>query len=195
MIDYWFPIGIYRSQYEKNESIKSIIQNYITDTIHFTGNNVGWPYWQKMHLQTPVNLLQLPHPDIQDLLKWIGHETNSFAKYFNSNDYYKIKEGWLNVYNHGDFQEPHFHPGYDFSAVYYTQVPENSGSLVFENPTLAHEMRPIKTTVETELNQTAVFYRPVEGQLLIFRSNLRHGVVPHQNQKPRISFAFNISSI
>lgn len=195
MIDYWFPIGIYKAQYTNNEAIKSLIQNYIPQNVNISNNDIGWPYWRKMHLQNPINPLDINHSDILELANWIEHETNAFAKHFNSNDSYKISEAWLNAYHNGDFQEPHFHPGYDFSAVYYVQIPENSSSLVFENPTLGYEMRPIKTSIETELNQTSVYYKPIEGQLLIFRSNLRHGVLPHQNEKPRISLAFNLRSV
>lgn len=195
MIDYWFPIGVYRAHYSKNESIKSIIQNYIPNKIQKIDSNIGWPYWRKMHLLNPINPLRLNCPEMLQLSTWIEDETNYFAKHFNSSEKYGISEAWLNTYYEGDFQEPHFHPGYDFSAVYYIQTPESSGSLVFENPTLGYEMRPIKSNIETQLNQTSVYYKPIEGQLLIFRSNLRHGVLPHQNEKPRISLAFNLRSV
>jgi hypothetical protein len=54
------------------------------------------------------------------------------------------------------------------------------------------DMRPIKTNQETELNSTRAVYAPIEGQLVVFRSNLRHSVLPHNNTEPRISLAFNL---
>ena len=195
MIDYWFPIGIYRAQYPKNDEVKTVIQDYIPNQTSPMDNNIGWTFWRKMHLNNPINLTELPNTEIVQLCNWIQNETNSYAKHFNSSEDYTVNDAWLNVYHKNDFQEPHFHPGYDFSAVYYVQIPENSGSLVFENPLLGYEMRPIKTKIETTLNQTSVFYRPIEGQLLIFRSNLRHGVLPHANEIPRISIACNLRSV
>jgi uncharacterized protein (TIGR02466 family) len=76
--------------------------------------------------------------------------------------------------------------------VYFISIPPNSGKLIFENSLAMSDMRPIKTNNETELNTTAAVYAPVEGQLVIFRSNLRHGVYPHNSNEPRISLAFNL---
>lgn len=195
MIDYWFPIGIYRNYYENHNAVNSAICDYANNfektTVPSEDTGDWWPYWSKMqnNIKDPFTL---PIPNIQDLKKWIEKETNEFAKSFNSSQYYSIEESWLNVNHKGDFQEPHYHLGCDFSAIYYVSTPMNSGKLVFENPNLCLNQRPINTNEETDLNSTAAIYEPSEGNLIIFRSNLRHGVLPHRGNDPRISIAVNL---
>lgn len=198
MINYWFPIGIYHTFYSEQESLKQFVLSQI-DHNHVNEYELEqhkrWPYWQKFHKTSSTkNLMDVEDNQLKKLYNWIESETNIFAKDFNSNDTYTVNQCWMNVYEKGEFQEPHFHLGFDFSAIYYVSVPKNSGNLVFENPLLATEMRPIKTDIETKLNSTAAVYEPKEGLLIIFRSNLRHGVYPHNNELPRISLAFNLLS-
>lgn len=195
MVDYWFPIGIYRSYYKNHDAVKSLIYNCAKDFKKDTDNvsSNWWPYWSMIqnNIKDPFTI---PDIKIQDLKIWIEKETNEFAKSFNSSEYYQIEQSWLNLYDKGDFQESHYHLGFDFSAVYYVSTPPGSGKIVFENPNLCLNQRPIRTSVETDLNSTAAIYEPSEGTLIIFRSNLRHGVLPHQGNDPRISIAVNLIS-
>lgn len=193
MIDYWFPTGIYKSKYQYHDIIKSKVLKRVSERprpINLPEPR-GWPYWQKMH-RSLIDPFQLVDSELLDFKYWIEQETNNFSKSFNSESIYRIDQSWINVYEKGDFQETHYHLGFDFSAVYFVSSPENSGRLIFESPLLPINMRPIKTQIETELNSTSVSYEPLEGYLLIFRSNLRHGVLPHYNKEPRISIAVNL---
>lgn len=196
MIDYWFPTGIYNSIYHDHVRVKSLLLAHADIKPRNKKNYVctnGWPYWSKMHndIKDPFSMKK---PTLDKLKIWIENQINLFAKSFNSESLYRIEQSWLNVLDHGDFQETHFHLGFDFSAVYFVSIPENSGRLIFENPTLHTNQRPIKAEIETELNSTSVIYKPIEGQLIAFRSNLRHGVLPHSNTEPRISIAVNLIS-
>lgn len=196
MIDYWFPTGIYRNNFIDNESVKSVVSNYIQEKYQQTDNkdtDIAWPYWAKMQGNI-LDPFQIASPVMDRLKDWIEQETNEFAKSFNSDDHYSIDQSWINIYDKEDFQETHYHLGFDFSAVYYVSIPQNSGNLIFENPLLQFNMRPIRSKTECELNSTSVIYKPIEGQLLIFRSNLRHGVLPHKSDIPRISIAVNLIS-
>ena len=65
---------------------------------------------------------------------------------------------------------------------------------LIKNPNLCLNQRPINTNKETDLNSTAAIYGPSEGHLIVFRSNLRHGVLPHRGDDPRISIAVNLIS-
>ncbi len=194
MINYWFPTGIYQSHYSNHASLKEQLLPMVPlGPISTNGQQIdGWPFWTKQNKLGIVDPLKQDHPEIQNFTKWVVDEVTNFSKHYNSTASYKISQCWVNVYQRGDFQETHIHLGFDFSAVYFVSAPVNSGKLMFENPLLPFDMRPIKTNQETDLNTTAVVYAPVEGQLVIFRSNLRHGVYPHNNDEPRISLAFNL---
>lgn len=152
----------------------------------------GWPFWTKQNKIGIINPLAISNPEVDTFSNWIVNQVTEFSKHYNSTASYKIEQCWANIYQKGHFQETHIHPGFDFSAVYFVSTPLGSGKLEFENPLLPFNMRPIRTNAETELNSTKAVYAPVEGQLVIFRSNLRHGVYPHNSNEPRISLAFNL---
>ena len=194
MINYWFPTGIYHSLYSRQDKLKShILQLVPSQPASLVGKHVdGWPFWNKHNQLGSINPLAIPTLEMQDFSNWVESEVNQFSRHYNSTASYKINQCWMNVYHKDDFQEPHIHPGFDFSAVYFVSIPANSGKLIFENTMAMLDMRPIKTNQETDLNSTAAVYAPVEGQLVIFRSNLRHGVYPHNSNDPRISLAFNL---
>jgi uncharacterized protein (TIGR02466 family) len=197
MINYWFPTGIYHSTYPNHAILKKELLSILPDSLPiFNEQQIeGWPFWTKQNKIGIINPIANSNTEIDQFSEWVVNQVTEFSKHYNSTASYKIDQCWANIYQKGDFQETHIHPGFDFSAVYFVSAPTGSGKLVFENPLLGFDMRPIKTKNETELNSTAAVYAPVEGQLIIFRSNLRHGVYPHNSDQPRISIAFNLSEI
>ena len=52
-------------------------------------------------------------------------------------------------------------------------------------------MIPLPTSMNTQLTSTMKTYRPEAGDLIIFRSHLRHSVPPHKDKDERITLAFN----
>jgi uncharacterized protein (TIGR02466 family) len=194
MITYWFPTGIYHSIYPEHNDLKKELLKMLPSSLPTTeGEQVdGWPFWTKQSKIGIVNPLASSNPEVDKFSNWVVDQVTEFSKHYNSTAAYKIEQCWANIYQKGDFQETHIHLGFDFSAVYFVSTPPGSGKLMFENPCIPFDMRPIKTNSETELNTTAAVYAPVEGQLVIFRSNLRHGVYPHNSNEPRISLAFNL---
>jgi uncharacterized protein (TIGR02466 family) len=102
---------------------------------------------------------------------------------------FTCSEAWLNVYNQNDFQEYHYHAGFKFSAVYYVQVPTTS-EIVFESPLLP-DMDPLPVTLHSAITDERARYQNIPGQILVFRSNLRHCVPAYTGTDPRISLAFN----
>lgn len=195
MINYWFPTGIYHSIYPEHADLKKELLKMLPSSLPITGGEHvdGWPFWTKQNKIGIINPLASSSPVMDKFSNWIVNQVTEFSKHYNSTASYKINQCWINVYHKDDFQESHIHPGFDFSAVYFVSIPANSGKLIFENTAAMLDMRPIKTNQETDLNSTAAVYAPVEGQLVIFRSNLRHGVYPHNSNEPRISLAFNLS--
>jgi uncharacterized protein (TIGR02466 family) len=193
MINYWFPTGIYHAIYPEHETLKTELLSTIPIDVCKNQMADGWPFWTKQNNSSIINPLEIKTVETEKFSNWVVENVELFSRHYNSTASYEISQCWANVYQKGDFQEPHIHPGFMFSAVYFLSAPPGSGKLMFENPMLAFDMLPIKTNIETELNSTAAVYAPVEGQLVIFRSNLRHAVYPHNSDKPRISIAFNLT--
>ena len=91
--------------------------------------------------------------------------------------------------NHGltltlenNYQDPHVHPNSVFSCVYYASVPEGSGDLVFFSP--ENEMIQLLEVDEYNQYSSQTFsFQPMKGDLIIFRSHVRHMVKPNHNPR------------
>ena len=90
-----------------------------------------------------------------------------------------------------DFNKPHKHPPYTFSGVYYIDVPENSGDIVFDNQ---FEMNNYAMSYNewNSLNCKDFKVTPKSGMLLIFPAWLNHYVTPNKSKKERLIYSFNI---
>jgi len=114
-----------------------------------------------------------------------------FAKAHKSDNFYKVKESWLNVYNKNDQQEFHYHADCTFSAVFFLKTSKDCAKIIFENPT-EPDMKPILNIKEfNTLNYKTCFFEPTENSLLIFRSYMRHMVEKQQTDFNRITVAVN----
>ena len=117
------------------------------------------------------------------------------VNYFSRDSYrsfvdYKILDSWFNISSENCYQEYHMHADSVFSAVYYVRCPAGSGDIVFDNP--QNQMISLKNVDEmNNVNSNFVSYQPTEGDLLIFRSSLRHMVKLGYNKEPRVSLAYN----
>lgn len=103
----------------------------------------------------------------------------------------RVLDAWINVYNAGDSQEMHIHQNSVFSGIYYIQAPEGCASVMFRSPEADTMIDPPRTAVD-ELNSTDVLFPAIAGQMIIFRSHLRHSVMTNNTNSPRISLSFNI---
>lgn len=192
MLTYWFPTGIYHTSYPTHKKLKEVMLPNINENVSFNELTDSW-LGNPQNSCKKWNPLTIDSNEVKQFKLWVEDQVALFSQNYGSVEQYSIEQCWANIYRTGDFQESHYHPGWDFSAVYFIAAPEGSGNLIFENPLLP-DMRPIKTEKTFDLNCQAAIYKPVEGQLVIFRSNLRHGVYPNRSSNPRISLAFNLKS-
>ena len=103
-----------------------------------------------------------------------------------------MTECWINVYGGGDAQEAHVHKNNVLSGIYYAKAPAGCGELLFHSPVADSMLEPPKTRTN-DFNTPAVGITPVEGQMVLFRSWLRHSVKPNRITEDRISVAFNLT--
>ena len=104
----------------------------------------------------------------------------------------RIDDFWVNVYGRGHAQEVHLHHNCLFSGIYYVKAPKRCGDLMFHSPMADHYMDPPRSDL-TALNAMVANWIPREGQMLIFRSSLKHSVQPNAIEEPRVSLAFNVN--
>jgi uncharacterized protein (TIGR02466 family) len=120
--------------------------------------------------------------EIAELLQSISAETEMNLVLDNS---------WININKTGDFNKSHCHPLASMSAVFYLKSQEDSGNIVFSNPTLAMHY-PINTN--NKYFWGTYWFPPIQGRLFIFPSYLKHLVEQNKNKEDRISLALNFSN-
>jgi len=101
---------------------------------------------------------------------------------------------WINENTGNSFNMPHVHPCSDFSGVYYVTAPKNSGDLYFIRNDIGLQMQDYGIKGINLKSETGYFYHvpPKKNVLLLFKSNLMHGVEANCSGKSRISVSFNI---
>jgi uncharacterized protein (TIGR02466 family) len=189
--DLWFPTAILSDTVEDHESINSELLKRIEDirqTIPTGGVNwLGKPYntCGTFDISTDTAFEKI----LNEITKRVNHFANRLGVDTTRNKF-KAGEGWLNIYSQSDFQEFHHHAGYQFSAVYYVKTPEKSSELIFETP-VPPDMNPLPVMLHSYLTDQRARYAATAGEVIIFRSNIRHCVPSHQGTDERISLAFN----
>jgi uncharacterized protein (TIGR02466 family) len=189
--DLWFPTPILSEKIANHEAINESLLIRISEiqqTIPIGGSNwIGKPY------NTCGTFNIADDETFFDIKREVTGLVHLFASRLGidvNRNKFKCAEGWLNVYRQNDFQEFHHHAGHQFSAVYYVKVPADSSQIVFETP-LAPDMKPLPISLHSFVTDTRAKYSVEEGQVIVFRSNLRHCVPSHQGTQERISLAFN----
>lgn len=98
-----------------------------------------------------------------------------------------VAEAWGNVYEHGDYQQPHVHHGSAWSCVYFVEA---AGDLR-AGGTL--ELYPPHVGCRQQLATSIFGVVPISGMLVIFPSWVSHSVSPIRGAQPRVSIAVNIN--
>lgn len=185
----WFPTVIYENTYnfsqnEKENLISKI--DSISKKIKMGGEN-----WHSKIINSCGTYDLLNDTDFKNLNNWIQLCLKDFCFELSCKDDYFLSESWFNIYNKDDFQESHYHAKSVFSCVFFLKAPNGSSPLIFESP-LMPDMNTPNYTQKNNLNFEACKYEAKEGQLIIFRSYLRHYVPKHNLEDARITLAYNV---
>ena len=133
------------------------------------------------------------YQEFMPLITRVTEGVQEFARYFGSEWEYNCDSAWYNVYTTGRYQEFHVHPFHIFSAVYFLQSPKNCPGLYFQRPG-SHTMLPPKNIRrDSPYHKQFVTAPPVEGTVVIFRSDMLHSVPPGTFDGERITIALNYS--
>lgn len=128
----------------------------------------------------------------------IGISIGKFLSEQKCSKYY-ITNIWANINGPNDYNDLHDHPGADMSGVLWVSSSENSGDFIFENPNCFGQqnlMEKLKDDFKDTLNyHQTIYYKPVDGEMLLFPANLKHCVRQNKSNKDRISIAFNVNII
>jgi uncharacterized protein (TIGR02466 family) len=109
---------------------------------------------------------------------------------------FKLSNMWINLNRKNDYNVIHNHPNSIISGVFWVKTPENCGSLTFQSPHDFTQSLLLKTVqLEIAKNQNyyaSYIFTPKEGTMILFPSEMLHGVEPNESDEDRISIAFNL---
>lgn len=109
---------------------------------------------------------------------------------------HKFTSSWIMCHENGDFAQRHLHTNSMFSGIFYINVPDKSGDVVFHippnmNTVFTPTLRP--TLVENNIFTTQVYtITPENGMILLFPSHLLHSVTANISGKLRHCLVFNL---
>lgn len=178
-----FPIGVGRFFYENDLStIKEYIEkNIANDVIVNTGNT------------TSKNVEVLELKEFEELKKFIN---SSVKEYFDNiicadgNIEPYVTLSWINFTEQGQFHHKHWHGNSILSGVFYINaVAEHDKINFYHEKKSAIELTPKSYNL---FNSTAWWIPVKEGDLILFPSDLEHGVDTVKFDHTRVSLAFNV---
>ena len=145
--------------------------------------------------QSPMNLTNEPRlSPLYEFVAQMGMKAN-FDNQFVDCDVY-ITAAWAN-FNDSRAAHNSEHVHHDtYSGVFYLQIPEKSGKIMFSNPGINRLWQgTMLNESKNKFTSTHLKFEPQEGHIYIWPSYLPHSVLPNEHDEARISIAFNIISI
>ena len=103
---------------------------------------------------------------------------------------------WVNMLGEGGGHSGHIHPGSIISGTYYVSASEDAGQLKLEDPRLPFMMAaPELVSNAPEQSRRFVYLQPEDCRVFLWESWLRHEVMPHRSETPRLSISFNYARV
>jgi uncharacterized protein (TIGR02466 family) len=186
------------------ESCIDVMQNDVSGGRHVS-NMGGYQSWDNIHNDTRfkplVDIIETQYKQLHAELGLVDQVD------------FEVNNMWVNVNFPGCHNRFHRHvnpPSLDrissssiISGTYYVHVPENSGDLVFhagreDYSHMTHEAAIVRIPEIFLKNQKNMHIRPIyrvkpqAGDLLLWFSDVIHGVEHNKSDEHRISISFNL---
>ena len=188
MIDSWFPTLIYKDTLSGFDN--KLISSYCEGIRDRFPVKHQWRCNTYSSMSSGYEMLKDEYST--SLVTTIANRVGEFSQsYGMGNCDVHVTDSWINVAEHGAYQEYHIHTDNHFSAVYYVAAPEDCGNICFRSHEANFDMFPLKPKEHNNNTFKTTSYKAVESNLIIFRSNLLHMVETNNSTENRISISMN----
>jgi uncharacterized protein (TIGR02466 family) len=103
----------------------------------------------------------------------------------------KLHQMWACINKKHDQNLIHSHTNnYNLSGVYYVNIPEDSGDIVFRDPRPGANQAPCRLFKD---DGDSEYFTPSDGLMILFPSYLEHFVLPNRSDGDRISMSFDLT--
>jgi len=201
-MDTHFPSLIFRQEIVEPPGLNASLLQFVlgeraADSVGLQLSNVaalgGW------HSRTNLHKEAIFKPLVETIS--IAAETVAHKLDYHPSFKLSLDQMWAVVNPPGAFNRAHLHPHSLWSGVYYVQLPDNAGRLLFDDPRPGNVMfcaqsRPAATTPPE--SSLSIAYEPRVGHLILFPGFLQHSVEPNQSTGSgdaslRVAIAFNLA--
>ena len=136
----------------------------------------------------------LNHEQFKNIKNFIYESLNKFTKeVLMSDQRLVVTQCWLNKNPKGSKHHEHVHPNSIISGVFYFKQDPKLPPISFSK-SIQHAMK-LDPKKYNNLNSETFLLPCVDGELLLFPSNLKHSVPINRGKEARISLSFNTFSV
>jgi len=126
--------------------------------------------------------------------------TKEYKSYLKIRCGFRIDNMWININNNAGMNVEHRHPGAILSGVYYVKCNDTNGNLFFSNPNPVEYDWGNDNSIYEDIHDNIVAsdnwnFVPKEGDLYLFPSWAKHGVISNTSNNNRISISFNLINV
>ena len=132
--------------------------------------------------------------ELKSIKDFFYESLNKYTKNISQSDQrLVITQCWANKNPPGSKHHEHVHPNSILSGVFYLKQDKTLPPIQFAK-SIQHSMK-LDPKKYNNLNSETFLLPCVDGELLLFPSNLKHSVPINQGQEARISLSFNTFSV
>jgi len=132
--------------------------------------------------------------ELKNIKNFMYESLNRFTKNINQSDQrLVITQCWANKNPPGSKHHEHVHPNSILSGVFYLRQDKTLPPISFSK-SIQHAMK-LDPKKYNNLNSETFLLPCVDGELLLFPSNLKHSVPTNMGKDSRLSLSFNTFSV
>jgi len=130
-------------------------------------------------------------PYISNLLKEIKSVVSMVVEDFGVIQNLKLANAWININPKNSSNQTHTHPQAVLSGVYYVNVNEHSGDIIFYNDAKLEALYGMFLDNNNRNTYQNIRYKPKANKIILFPAWIPHGVDNNNSEEDRISIGFN----
>lgn len=182
-----FPTPLYVTTYDKD--LTNIVKYF--DNQEMNEPNGGYGIISK-------NSYVIDNEACKPLSDWIMDHFRKFATDVMRYEYEELQfaQSWLTYKKPGQFHRAHTHPNTIIAGVFYYDVQEDDAAICFSKEARSYNRSYIEPSLLPDFqnyphSQEEIYFKPNQGNLIIFPSYLTHGVPPNTTNRVRKALGVN----
>lgn len=189
----WYPKSVYIAN-----DVRTDLLNPLSEKIKSLSESEGTIKTASLHVESShiINRkIHLQEELFKDLSEEIMMHVARYASALGYCDAFidrcQMADMWYNISDKGDFIFPHSHPGAFFSGAYYVKA--MPGNEIKFYGKLDHYVEVPQNP--NQISCSIATFDCIPGELLVFQSDLVHGVPAQQVEGEKIVVSFNVVNL